>query len=90
MIYYRYSMNTTETQMGDDLNIQQLGIELSQKTKKELIQRDLSRIPADKLFKLALENEDKLRALVPIQEFGGELLGFDFETNPSFWFNPEG
>ncbi len=58
--------------------------EPSQKIKKELIERDLSTIPADKLFKPALENEDKLRALVPNHEFGGELLGIDFETNPSF------
>ena len=63
--------------------------ELSQKIKKELIQRDLSRIPAEKLFKLALESEEKLRALVPCQEFGGGFPDFDFEANPSFTLNPK-
>ncbi len=62
--------------------------ELSQKIKKELIERDLSTIPADKLFKKAQESEDKLRTLAPSQEFGGGFPDFDFEKSPSFVFNP--
>jgi len=62
--------------------------DLSKKAKEELSKKDLSDLSADKLFKLITEAEKKLSSLVPSNQFGGDLVDFDF-LQPSFTFNPE-
>lgn len=62
---------------------------LAHKVKQELMSRDLSEVPADKLLKIILDSEAKLNDLVPAREFGGDFQEIDFGGNPSFYFNPE-
>lgn len=38
---------------------------------------------------MILASDEKLQDLTPKREFGGGFKDFDFEKNPSFYFNPE-
>ena len=64
-------------------------LKLQRNIKNELLKRDLSEIPTDKLLKMNLQVEEKIYDLLPAQTFGGEEL-ISFRTNePSFEFDPK-
>ena len=67
--------------------------ELAQKVKKELLNRDLTPLTTDRLFKLMIDCEERLKNLIPTYQFGGEggisSLLQELEVGPSFHFDPE-
>lgn len=87
MIKYQSLLKTYE--LTKDSKVEQLAT-LAKKAKEELLKRDLTKVPTDKLLKMYFGLTTELRNEIPTYKYGGEDT-FDglFETSSSFTFNPE-
>lgn len=62
---------------------------LIQNAKKELLNRDLIKLQTDKLYKLILDSENRLKELTPSQTIGTDIFAFDMEKDSTYIFDPE-
>jgi len=87
MIKYQNLLRTYD--LSRDSKIEHLAT-LAKKAKEELLNRDLSNVPTEKLVNLFFSLTTKLKEEIPTYTYGGELpFGAFLDAKPSFTFNPE-